>query len=146
MQLRRRARLTRLIHEKYGGRASRMAEASGIPQSDLSSVLSTKSFGQRRARAYEVKLGLPPMWLDSVEDGPAQFDRSVGELVDVRRQRLTDLIQKHFNGSQAEFSRITGMNQGLVSHTLGNGPFGQKLARNLELDILPHLNPLGLPL
>lgn len=53
--------------------------------------------------------------------------------VRARRQRLSQWIDEHYGGQQAEFIGATELNQGLVS-ALVRGPksFGEKLATSIE--------------
>lgn len=58
-----------------------------------------------------------------------------------RRQRLSDLIERHSHGNTAEFARERGLNQSLLSRyvkTRGHAaaqPIGWIAARNLELKL-----------
>ncbi len=57
-------------------------------------------------------------------------DNLVMTVIDHRRARLAQLIEQY--GSQAEFVRQTGENQGEISALLKNKSFGEKKARKLE--------------
>ncbi|MGO4326681.1 LexA family protein [Cupriavidus sp. 2TAF22] len=60
-------------------------------------------------------------------------------IVDIRRQRLQLLISQKY-GTQAEFIRQTGMNQGEISGlSRGSKSFGEKKARRIEE--LAHIPP-----
>ncbi len=64
----RRRRLEKLITEKFGTQA-KFVEETGYNQGEVSALLKTKSFGERKARKIEADCNLPPMWLDN--DAPA---------------------------------------------------------------------------
>lgn len=55
------------------------------------------------------------------------------DIVQNRRDRLRAWIDKHCNGSQAQFVTVTGINQGELSGLLRKKSFGEKKARSLEL-------------
>lgn len=58
----RRARLAQLI-EQYGSQAE-FVRKTGENQGEISALLKTKSFGEKKARKLEEKVGLPAGWLD----------------------------------------------------------------------------------
>jgi hypothetical protein len=59
----RRARLALLIKNEYGTQA-KFIEATGENQSEISGLLRSKSFGERKARKLEEKCRLPRGWFD----------------------------------------------------------------------------------
>lgn len=59
----RRVRLAQLIAERYKSQADFVA-LTGESQSEVSGLLKTKSFGEKKARKLEEKCGLPTGWLD----------------------------------------------------------------------------------
>lgn len=63
----RRARLAQLIRERYDSQADFVAQ-SGENQSEISGLLKTKSFGEKKARKIEDRCGLPPGWLDGLTE------------------------------------------------------------------------------
>ena len=63
----RRRRLRKLIDEKYGSQAG-FVRTTGENQGEVSDLLKSKSFGEKKARSLEVKCGLPEGWLDVDED------------------------------------------------------------------------------
>jgi hypothetical protein len=68
----RRARLAQLIRERYDSSQSKFVEETGENQGEVSALLRTKSFGERKARKIEAKCGLPSGWMDlpaTPEDG-----------------------------------------------------------------------------
>lgn len=67
----RRERLRELITKRFGGKQARMVEETGINAGELSGLLRTKHFGEKKARALEAQLGLPAMWLDGESKAPA---------------------------------------------------------------------------
>jgi transcriptional regulator with XRE-family HTH domain len=69
----RKARLRKLIDEKFASQAE-MARASGMPSQWVSDALHGRcSFGEKAARKIEENLGLPAGWLDKATGrAPAQ--------------------------------------------------------------------------
>ena len=65
----RRLRLAQLISERYESQADFVAK-TGYNQGEVSALLKTKSFGEKKARRIEVDCGLPVGWLDTL-DKPA---------------------------------------------------------------------------
>lgn len=64
----RRARLAQLIHERFDDSQASFIAHTGENQGEVSGLLKTKSFGEKKARKLESKCGLPPGWLDASED------------------------------------------------------------------------------
>lgn len=62
----RRLRLAELIRDKYGSQAAFIAQ-TGENQGEVSALLKTKSFGEKKARKLEEKCGLPSGWLDAAQ-------------------------------------------------------------------------------
>jgi len=62
----RRARLRRLIKERYKSQAD-FVQITGENQGEVSGLLSTKSFGEKKARKLESKCGLPAGWFDVLD-------------------------------------------------------------------------------
>lgn len=67
----RRERLRELIKKRFGGKQSRLVDDTGINAGELSGLLRTKHFGEKKARALEDQLGLPALWLDGEAKTPA---------------------------------------------------------------------------
>lgn len=63
----RRVRLAQLISERYNSQAD-FVSSTGENQGEVSGLLKTKSFGEKKARKIEVKAGLPIGWLDVQND------------------------------------------------------------------------------
>lgn len=61
----RRQRLRQLIQERYGDSQARFIDETGENQGEISGLLRTKSFGEKKARNLEKKVGLPAGWLDT---------------------------------------------------------------------------------
>jgi len=59
----RRARLQEWIDTHYNGSRSAFIQATSINQGELSGLLRTKPFGERRASSLEVLAGMPPGYL-----------------------------------------------------------------------------------
>jgi hypothetical protein len=67
----RRVALRRLIANRYEGVSRHLALASGKPERQINDMLSSpprKSFGEKVARNLEQSLGLPPLFLDRIEE------------------------------------------------------------------------------
>jgi len=60
----RRQRLRQLIRERYDDSQARFIDETGENQGEISGLLRTKSFGEKKARNLEKKAGLPTGWLD----------------------------------------------------------------------------------
>lgn len=60
----RRSRLAELISQKYGGSQAKFIEQTGENQGEVSGLLRSKSFGEKKARKLEEKCSLPKGWLD----------------------------------------------------------------------------------
>lgn len=63
----RRARLRRVIEERYKGVQANMVRDTGINAGELSGLMKTRFFGEKKARTLEKQLGLPDMWFDGVD-------------------------------------------------------------------------------
>lgn len=69
----RRKRLGQLIQDRFGGNQTEFAEQVGRRQSAVSDMVrGAKSFGEKIARDIELKLGLPELWLDGLDEQKAQ--------------------------------------------------------------------------
>lgn len=64
LQETRRKRLAQLIDEQYGGSQAKFIEETNENQGEVSALLKSKSFGEKKARKLEEKCGLPKHWLD----------------------------------------------------------------------------------
>lgn len=71
----RRNRLRLWIKDNFGGVPARFIDATGINQGELSGLLNTKSFREKKARKLETQAGMPDGWLD-VND-----DSAIGRLI-----------------------------------------------------------------
>jgi phage repressor protein C with HTH and peptisase S24 domain len=74
----RRARLRAWIDQHCNGSQAQFVEMTGINQGELSGLLRTKSFGEKKARSLEVSAGMPVGWLDQV--APEEVSRKAGDL------------------------------------------------------------------
>lgn len=63
----RRARLKRVIEDRYRGIQANMVRDTGINAGELSGLLKTRFFGEKKARTLERQIGLSDMWLDGVD-------------------------------------------------------------------------------
>lgn len=75
----RRARLRAWIDERCGGSQAQFVAVTGINQGELSGLLRTKSFGEKKARSLEAAAGMPTGWLDVAADD--QLRLSLGPAV-----------------------------------------------------------------
>lgn len=75
----RRARLRAWIDECCGGSQAQFVAVTGINQGELSGLLRTKSFGEKKARSLEATAGMPIGWLDVAADD--QLRLSLGSAV-----------------------------------------------------------------
>jgi phage repressor protein C with HTH and peptisase S24 domain len=66
----RRARLAQLIRERYDDSQASFVSQTGENQSEVSGLLKSKSFGEKKARKLEEKCGLPTGWLDTSDEQP----------------------------------------------------------------------------
>jgi phage repressor protein C with HTH and peptisase S24 domain len=66
----RRLRLAQLISENYGSQA-KFIDSTGENQGEVSALLKSKSFGEKKARKIEMKAGLPAGWLDTLDSESA---------------------------------------------------------------------------
>jgi 3,4-dihydroxy 2-butanone 4-phosphate synthase/GTP cyclohydrolase II len=64
----RRQRLRQLIQERYDDSQARFIDETGENQGEISGLLRTKSFGEKKARNLERKAGLPAGWLDTPQE------------------------------------------------------------------------------
>lgn len=60
----RRAQLRLWINAHFDGVQAKFVEATDINQGELSGLLKTKSFGEKRARRLEIQAGMPPKYLE----------------------------------------------------------------------------------
>lgn len=63
---RRRRKLKAWIDDHFKGVQAAFVDRTGINQGELSGLLKTKSFGEKKARALEKQAGMPQGWLDSI--------------------------------------------------------------------------------
>lgn len=61
----RRARLQQWIDERFGGKQADFVRATSINQGEVSLLLKSKSFGEKRAASLEAAAGMPPGYLSS---------------------------------------------------------------------------------
>lgn len=64
----RRLRLKSIIDKRFGGKQSRFVEEFDINAGELSGLLRSKHFGEKKARSLEAMLGLPEFWMDGLAD------------------------------------------------------------------------------
>jgi hypothetical protein len=68
----RRARLAQLIADKYHGSQAAFVDATNANQGEVSALLKSKSFGEKKARKIEGECGVPAGWLDTPLDGETE--------------------------------------------------------------------------
>lgn len=106
----RRERLAALIQERYESQAD-FVNKTGQSQSEVSSLLKNKSFGEKKARKIEDAAGLPPGWLDGLTEiaSPEKLtpfrrvvpiDQDENSMVFIRRVKLR--LSAGITGFQAE--------------------------------------------
>lgn len=64
----RRRNLKRVIEERFDGSQVKLVELTNINQGELSALLRSKPFGEKKARKLEESIGLPVGYLDKDED------------------------------------------------------------------------------
>ncbi len=93
----RRANLEMVIEREYGGVSLRLAEAMGIPQTQItrctSNAASRRNVGDKLARDIERAAGLPVGWMDCVHDEMDDVYDILNGLPSDRRQLAGDLIR-----------------------------------------------------
>lgn len=62
----RRQRLKSFIDAKFGGKQTSFAGEYDVNPGELSGLLRSKHFGEKKARSLEAKLGIPPLWMDGL--------------------------------------------------------------------------------
>jgi len=60
------------------------------------------------------------------------MDSLIYKISDARRNHLREWIDTHYNGSQMDFSRSTGIRQAEVSQLLKDKSFGERRAASIE--------------
>lgn len=76
----RRRRLREWIDAHYGGLQAAFKDDVGINQGELSGLLSSKSFGEKRARRLEQQARMPSFYLDREQARQGAKDGDVAEL------------------------------------------------------------------
>jgi|GEM_PF-3517107 hypothetical protein len=116
---RRRRLLREWIDSRYGGVQAAFIEDTGINQGELSGLLKTKSFGEKRARSLEEKARMPPFYLDQTrdtqrapEDEMRMLQRQVESLTVVLAS-LVGITAKHRPLEGEELARLIRGNQSL---------------------------------
>ena len=98
----RRNRLKEWIDQRYVGSQAKMVEDIGINQGELSGLLKSKSFGEKKARSLEDQAGMPYSYLDLM-DFEGQIEEYWQSEKDKKRlsdDNLIEIIQyKEINGS-----------------------------------------------
>jgi len=110
----RRARLKLVINERFDGSQARLVEAIGGNAGELSGLLRTRHFGEKKARALEMQLGLPQGWMDGVDDAALSGladDQKAPENIDVTRLALAiEYIEGLLLKLKIELSQISKAN------------------------------------
>lgn len=98
----RRNRLKEWIDQRYAGSQAKMVEDIGINQGELSGLLKSKSFGEKKARSLEDQAGMPYSYLDLMdyEEEIEQFWKDESNKKRLSDQNLIEIIQYNdVNGS-----------------------------------------------
>lgn len=122
----RRRRLREWIDAHYGGVQAAFIEQTGINQGELSGLLKSKSFGEKRARSLEEKAGMPPFFLDGSRTAAVAPGDEIGELrkqvqsLSVVLASLVSITARHRPLEAEEIARLIRGNQSLdlVQHDL----------------------------
>ena len=116
----RRANLARLIEDKYEGSQARFVDETGENQGEVSALLRTKSFGERKARKLEDKCGLPRGWFD--------VDRSAGTPPqEVPRQRPTLTVVENVEPQWMALVYVTQRELDLLTQYRSSSEMGKSL-------------------
>jgi SOS-response transcriptional repressor LexA len=85
--LNRRLRLKLWLDMHFQGQQSAFIEATGINQGELSGLLKSKSFGEKKARTIEKQAGMPYHWLEEISKNTSEpasnvmpMDRGQGDV------------------------------------------------------------------
>ena len=78
----RRQNLRLWIEDKYEGSQARFVDATGINQGELSGLLKTKSFGEKKARKLESQAGMPDGYLDGETMDKADEPALINPIID----------------------------------------------------------------
>jgi len=97
----RRSRLRQLIREKFNNRQADFVAATEINQGELSSLLKTKSFGEKKARKIELLVNASPGWLDQKTDQPEQAAINTDQ-----DPRAALLVEDYFWLTEAEKKKV----------------------------------------
>lgn len=115
----RRRLLREWIDSRYGGVQAAFIEDTGVNQGELSGLLKTKSFGEKRARSLEEKARMPRFYLDqpqhevvAPEDDVRALRRQVESLTVVLAS-LVGITAKHRPLEGEELARLIRGNQSL---------------------------------
>ena len=115
----RRRLLREWIDSRYGGVQAAFIEDAGINQGELSGLLKTKSFGEKRARSLEEKARMPRFYLDrpqhevvAPEDDIRALRRQVESLTVVLAS-LVGITARHRPLEGDELARLIRGNQSL---------------------------------
>jgi phage repressor protein C with HTH and peptisase S24 domain len=93
----RRANLARWIKEHCNGQQTQFVELTGINQGELSQLLRSRPFGERKARKLEEQAGMPAMFLDMAEGTP--LDLPAGAIiVDKNKISIVPVVGKSMGG------------------------------------------------
>ncbi|WP_156804281.1 hypothetical protein [Rhodanobacter fulvus] len=115
----RRRLLREWINSRYAGVQAAFIQETGINQGELSGLLKTKSFGERRARKLEEQAGMPRFYLDRARDDATTPDTEVGALqrqiesLTVVLASLVAITAKHRPLEAEEIARLIRENQSL---------------------------------
>lgn len=102
----RRARLRRLVNERFGGNQAELARALGRSPSLVWQYLSGhREIGEKFARHVERCLGLPRFWLDREQEREEKAHATLAGNVDIERE-IEELLPAATPQSQGALRRI----------------------------------------
>lgn len=81
----RRLRLKQWIDERFDGVPARLIDRIDINQGELSGLLRTKSFGEKKARSIELKAGMPVGYLDSTDGLKPNVEKLIEDEVTINQ-------------------------------------------------------------
>lgn len=128
----RRVRLAQLIRERYQGSQAKFVDETGENQSEVSGLLRTKSFGERKARKLEAKCNLIEGWFDIEDDERARMvlyggddGRPIGNLRTIQRPEFS--VVENVEPQQMALVYVTQRELVLLTHYRRSSEIGKSL-------------------
>lgn len=107
----RRKRLQQVIDEQYGGKQSSLVEAIEVNAGELSGLLRSKAFGEKKARGLEVSLGLPRGYLDG----------QAGDIHDTMKRLYQAAAELKCRHGQSEVARFLNLSPQVLANWESRG-------------------------